>query len=160
MKILGIIYNKFSLIYWRILAIIFYKIVDYNLAIPKNNLISFKLCMRPVIWDFVHPKFLKMIHLHPAAHQEISKEKVVFLDLLTDKKDNNIILKIINTPKILYIMTVLPHIKINLCSIPFLLTCHKNHGDNILRRNHLGKVNTHLPGFTINVKNTKIKLLY
>ena len=92
--------------------------------------------MKPVIWDSVHPKFSKIIHLHPAAHREVSKEKVVFLDLLINKKDNNIILKITNTPKILYIMTVALHIKINLCSIPFLLTSHKTHGDNTLKRNH------------------------
>lgn len=116
--------------------------------------------MKQVIWDFVRPNFSKMIHLHLAAHREVSKEKGVFFDLLINKKDNNIILKTTNTPKTLYIMTVVLHIKINLCSILFLLTSHKIHGDNTLKRNHWGKVNTHLLGFTINAKNTNIKLLY
>lgn len=77
-----------------------------------------------------------MIHLLPAVRQEVLKEKAVFLNLLINKKDNNIVLKIINTPEILYTMTAVLHIKINLCSILFLLTSLKIHGDNIHKKNH------------------------
>lgn len=77
-----------------------------------------------------------MIPLHPAAHQEVLKEKAVLLNLLINKKDNNTILKIINTKKILYTMTVVLHIKINLCNIPFLQTSLKIQGDNIRKKNH------------------------
>lgn len=77
-----------------------------------------------------------MIPLDPAAHQEVLKEKAVFLNLLINKKDNNIILEIINTPKILYTMTAVLHIEVNLCNIPFLQTSLKIHGDNIRKKNH------------------------